>query len=140
MWLNLGRNKSFFVDEQSLVSSVLRMTLVPVVDIRVETLPIFFDMINFEVGTSRKGAFDRFESALTTAMDHFFSLGLGDDNYIELFVQVLSSWCLRHEKLQVTGLDFVRKMNILMKLLLEFQDTDQTQLLITHKACNPHNF
>ena len=57
MWLNLGRNKSYFVsnEEISLVGAVLRMTLVPVHDIRVETLPIFFDMINFEVGTSRKG-------------------------------------------------------------------------------------
>ena len=126
MWLNLGRNKSYFVSNEDIaldmVGAVLRMTLVPVHAIRMETLPIFFDMINFEVGTSRKGLFTRFENALVTSMDEYFSNGLGDTNYIELFVQVLSSWCLRHEQLQVTGLDFVRKMNILMKLLLEFQE------------------
>ena len=98
---------------------------VPVNEIRIQTLPIFFDMINFEVGMSRNGTFTNFENAIVTAMDEHFSNGLGDEKYIEFFVQVLSSWCLRHEKLQVTGLDFVRKMNILMKLLLEFQEVSK---------------
>ena len=55
---------------------------------------------------------------------------------------VLSGWCLRHHNLVVTGLDFVRRMNILMNLLLELREVSQTnrdaedQMLSIEKLLN----
>ena len=72
MWLNLGRNKKYFVTDEdvSLVSAVVRMSLVPVHDIRTATIPIFFDMINFEIAnntSSNQGwTFENFERSLVT--------------------------------------------------------------------------
>ena len=63
-----------------------------------------------------------------SATDKDFHLDLGDHNYVELFVQILSDLCLRHQNLQVEGLDFIRKMNILMKLLLEYREVINKEL------------
>lgn len=150
MWLNLGRNKKHFVSDEdvSLVSAVVRMSLVPVHDIRMATIPIFFDMINFEIANpesqraSKGWTFENFERSLVTALEKYFTEGLGDQNYIELFVQVISSWCLQHGSLMVTGLDFVRRMNILMNLLLELREVsknnrdEEDQMLSIEKLLN----
>ena len=123
MWNNLGRNKQDFIthEAQDVLQNFLRMSLVPVKSLREETLPIFYDMINFEVATSKNGTFPIVEHAVISSLDKHFSDGLGDQQYVELFVNILSSWCQRNQKLQALGLDFVRKVNIFMNLLLEFR-------------------
>jgi tetratricopeptide (TPR) repeat protein len=97
------------------------MSLVPVKSLREETLPIFYDMINFEVAMSKTSSFPIVEHAVISSLDKYFSDGLGDQQYVELLVNILSSWFQRNQKLQATGLDFVRKVNIFMNLLLELR-------------------
>jgi hypothetical protein len=43
MWFNLGQHKIRFIP--SMVGSFLEMTLVPDIDLRNATIPIFFDMM-----------------------------------------------------------------------------------------------
>lgn len=123
MWNNLGRNKSDFIthEAQDVLQNFLRMSLVPVKSLREETLPIFYDMINFEVAMSKTSSFPIVEHAVISSLDKYFSDGLGDQQYVELLVNILSSWFQRNQKLQATGLDFVRKVNIFMNLLLELR-------------------
>ena len=52
--------------------------LVPVSDLRRETMPIFFDMMNFDFTSSGQKSYSRFEDALVSGLDKYFGSGLGD--------------------------------------------------------------
>lgn len=51
MWFNLGHPKIRFVPE--MIGPFLEMTLIPETDLRKETIPIFFDMMQCEFYSSR---------------------------------------------------------------------------------------
>ena len=47
MWFNLGQHKIRFIP--GMVGSFLEMTLIPDIDLRNATIPIFFDMMQVRV-------------------------------------------------------------------------------------------
>ena len=51
MWFNLGQQKIRFVPE--MVGPFLEMTLIPETELRKETIPIFFDMMQCEYYSCR---------------------------------------------------------------------------------------
>ncbi|KAG1690288.1 Dedicator of cytokinesis protein 1 [Nymphon striatum] len=111
MWFNLGRHKINFVP--GMVGSFLEMTLIPEVELRKATIPIFFDMMQIEFYADRhslnsshlstisiqsesdhhhvrdiKGNFSDFENAMITQLDVLFEGGRGDEQYKDLFFEM----------------------------------------------------
>ena len=50
MWFNLGHHKIKFIP--GMVGNFLEMTLIPDIDLRIATIPIFFDMMQCEFYSS----------------------------------------------------------------------------------------
>lgn len=134
MWFNLGSNKISFVP--SMVGPFLEMTLIPDEQLRRETLPIFYDMIQSEfyepvtndrsdflnVNGSVRGNFARMESEIITQLDKLIEGGKGDNEYILLFQEIIGGLCENHTVLFDSGLNFVRVVVSLMKRLLEYRE------------------
>ena len=87
-----GQHKIAFIPE--LVGPVLEMTLIPEVELRKATVPIFFDMMQCEyvsmpAGTRTSGTVKRnfhlFENELITQLDALVEGGRGDEAYRDLF-------------------------------------------------------
>ncbi|MGH0144510.1 UNVERIFIED_CONTAM: hypothetical protein FKN15_046651 [Acipenser sinensis] len=81
MWYNLGPHKIKLIPE--MVGPMLEMTLVPEIELRKATIPIFFDMMQCEFHYTR--SFQRFENEIITKLDHEVEGGRGDEQYKVLF-------------------------------------------------------
>lgn len=95
MWMNLGEHKTHFVPQ--LVGSILEMSLIPEIELRKATIPIFFDMMQCEYYTSKymiegygdtkrnnlhyKGHFNEFEKEMIEKLDLIVEGGRGDQEY-----------------------------------------------------------
>lgn len=95
MWLKLGEHKPHFVPQ--LVGSILEMSLIPEIELRKATIPIFFDMMQCEYYTSKyiiesygdtkrnnlhyKGNFNEFENEMIEKLDLMVEGGKGDQEY-----------------------------------------------------------
>lgn len=95
MWLELGDYKPHFVPQ--LVESILEMSLIPEVELRKATIPIFFDMMQCEYNSSKymlesygdtkrnnshcKGNFNEFEKEMIEKLDLMVESGKGDREY-----------------------------------------------------------
>uniref|UniRef100_A0A663FCC4 Dedicator of cytokinesis 2 n=1 Tax=Aquila chrysaetos chrysaetos TaxID=223781 RepID=A0A663FCC4_AQUCH len=66
MWYKLGQNKICFIP--GMVGPILEMTLIPEVELRKATIPIFFDMMLCEY--QRTGEFRKFENEIILKLDH----------------------------------------------------------------------
>ncbi|POI30111.1 hypothetical protein CIB84_006139, partial [Bambusicola thoracicus] len=77
----LGQNKICFIP--GMVGPILEMTLIPEVELRKATIPIFFDMILCEY--QRTGEFKKFENEIILKLDHEVEGGRGDEHYMQLF-------------------------------------------------------
>uniref|UniRef100_A0A8C6TVM6 Dedicator of cytokinesis 1 n=1 Tax=Neogobius melanostomus TaxID=47308 RepID=A0A8C6TVM6_9GOBI len=75
MWYNLGPHKIKFIPE--MVGPILEMTLVPEIELRKATIPIFFDMMQCESHSTC--SFHNFENEIITKLDHEVEGGRGDD-------------------------------------------------------------
>lgn len=136
MWFNLGTNKLSFVP--SMVGPFLEMMLIPDEQLRRDTLPIFFDMIQCEfnepVSNGRSDAmnentvaircsFQRMESEIITQLDKLIEGGRGDADFIHLFQEIIGGLCESQPSILFdAGLNFVRVVVSLMKRLLEYRE------------------
>ncbi|KAG8178683.1 hypothetical protein JTE90_011611 [Oedothorax gibbosus] len=136
MWFNLGFHQIHFVP--GMVGPFLEMTLIPEVELRKATIPIFFDMMQCEFYSNRgstfssthqeylsnreiKYNFDEFEHEMITQLDMLVEGGRGDEEYKDLFLEIVSRLCENHQTMHEKGMGFVRTVVRLMKRLLEYR-------------------
>uniref|UniRef100_A0A8B9NCY3 C2 DOCK-type domain-containing protein n=1 Tax=Accipiter nisus TaxID=211598 RepID=A0A8B9NCY3_9AVES len=81
MWYNLGHHKIEFIP--GMVGPILEMTLVPELELRKSTIPIFFDMMLCEYQLTK--SFSRFEDEILRKLDSEVEGGRGDEQYKQLF-------------------------------------------------------
>uniref|UniRef100_A0A3Q2DTW0 Dedicator of cytokinesis 1 n=2 Tax=Cyprinodon variegatus TaxID=28743 RepID=A0A3Q2DTW0_CYPVA len=117
MWYNLGPHKIKFIPE--MVGPVLEMTLVPEIELRKATIPIFFDMMQCEFHFTC--SFQRFENEIITKLDHEVEGGRGDEQYKVLFQKILLEHCRKHKYLARTGENFVTLVVRLLERLLDYR-------------------
>ncbi|GFS76082.1 dedicator of cytokinesis protein 3 [Nephila pilipes] len=125
MWDKLGDHKIFFIPV--MVGPFLEVTLVPEVDLRKATLPIFFDMMDSEQKV--RGNFKQVESELIDKLDILVSDNKCDDEYRQLFntMEHLSSVLL--EKVRTSdpawkenGIVFINSITRLLERLLDYRN------------------
>lgn len=135
MWFNLGAHKVQFVP--SLVESILEMTLIPEVELRKATIPIFFDMMQAEFYSSKfelesfgdtkrdsshvKANFCDFENEMIAKLDVLVEGGKGDAEYKSLFHDIMIEYCSQHTTMKDEGTKFVKTVTRLMERLLEYR-------------------
>lgn len=135
MWMNLGEHKTHFVPQ--LVGSILEMSLIPEIELRKASIPIFFDMMQCEYYTSKyvvesygdtkrnnahfKGNFADFEKEMIEKLDILVEGGRGDHEYKELFYNIMMKLCREHNTLCHDGENFVTMVSKLMERLLEYR-------------------
>uniref|UniRef100_A0A673J7H5 Dedicator of cytokinesis protein 1-like n=1 Tax=Sinocyclocheilus rhinocerous TaxID=307959 RepID=A0A673J7H5_9TELE len=117
MWYNLGPHKIKFIPE--MVGPILEMTLVPEIELRKATIPIFFDMMQCEFHFRR--CFQTFENEIITKLDHEVEGGRGDEQYKILFQKILLEHCRKHKYLAKTGETFVTLVVRLLERLLDYR-------------------
>lgn len=125
MWYHLGENKILFVP--GIVGSFVKMTLIPDIDLRKDTIPIFFDMMTCEYESRIpgspgpiKGNFDEFSHEMIAQLDKLVEGGRGDEEYKDLFFNKLGDLWENHQA-KVDGLLFVQTVVRLLKRLLEYR-------------------
>ncbi|NXL16644.1 DOCK2 protein, partial [Setophaga kirtlandii] len=117
MWYSLGQRKIEFIP--GMVGPILEMTLVPELELRKSTIPIFFDMMLCEHRLT--GTFNRFEDEILRRLDSEVEGGRGDEQYMQLFKSILLSCCQSHPELAKPGEDFVRLVSELLERLLDYR-------------------
>uniref|UniRef100_A0A8C7L8D2 Dedicator of cytokinesis 1 n=1 Tax=Oncorhynchus kisutch TaxID=8019 RepID=A0A8C7L8D2_ONCKI len=117
MWYNLGPHKIKFIPE--MVGPILEMTLVPEIELRKATIPIFFDMMQCEFHFTC--SFQRFENEIITKLDHEVEGGRGDEQYKGLFHKILLEHCRKHKYLSKSGESFVNLVVRLLERLLDYR-------------------
>ncbi|KAA8581416.1 hypothetical protein FQN60_002997, partial [Etheostoma spectabile] len=108
---NPGPHKIRFIPE--MVGPILEMTLVPEIELRKATIPIFFDMMQCEFHFTC--SFQRFENEIITKLDHEVEGGRGDEQYKVLFQK------MKHKYLAKTGENFVTLVVRLLERLLDYR-------------------
>uniref|UniRef100_A0A803YI45 Dedicator of cytokinesis 2 n=1 Tax=Meleagris gallopavo TaxID=9103 RepID=A0A803YI45_MELGA len=104
MWYNLGHHKIEFIP--GMVGPILEMTLVPELELRTSTIPIFFDMMLCEYQLT---------------LDSEVEGGRGDEQYKQLFESILLSCCRAHPELSQPGESFVALVTGLLERLLDYR-------------------
>ncbi|XP_072353782.1 dedicator of cytokinesis protein 2-like [Scyliorhinus torazame] len=117
MWYNLGQHKIRFIP--GMVGPILEMTLVPEVELRKSTIPIFFDMMHCEF--QYKGDFRTFEDEIIKNLDHEVEGGRGDEEYKHLFESILLKHCRINQHLEKQGETFVALVTGLLARLLDYR-------------------
>ncbi|NXL39073.1 DOCK2 protein, partial [Glaucidium brasilianum] len=117
MWYNLGHRKIEFIP--GMVGPILEMTLVPELELRKSTIPIFFDMMLCEFQLT--SSFSRFEDEILRKLDSEVEGGRGDEQYKQLFESILLSCCRRHPELAKAGESFVELVTGLLERLLDYR-------------------
>ncbi|NXK42830.1 DOCK2 protein, partial [Piprites chloris] len=117
MWYCLGHHKIEFIP--GMVGPILEMTLVPELELRRSTIPIFFDMMLCEHQLT--GSFSRFEDEILRRLDSEVEGGRGDEQYKQLFKSILLSCCQRHPEMAKPGTDFVELVTALLERLLDYR-------------------
>uniref|UniRef100_A0A8C1XNK8 Dedicator of cytokinesis 1 n=1 Tax=Cyprinus carpio TaxID=7962 RepID=A0A8C1XNK8_CYPCA len=112
-----GPHKIKFIPE--MVGPILEMTLVPEIELRKATIPIFFDMMQCEFHFRR--CFQTFENEIITKLDHEVEGGRGDEQYKILFQKILLEHCRKHKYLAKTGETFVTLVVRLLERLLDYR-------------------
>ncbi|XP_048457757.1 dedicator of cytokinesis protein 1-like [Rhincodon typus] len=117
MWYSLGQHKIRFIP--GMVGPILEMTLVPEVELRKSTIPIFFDMMQCEF--QYKGNFRTFEDEIIKNLDHEVEGGRGDEEYKDLFKDILLKHCKIYHYLEKQGEVFVALVTGLLERLLDYR-------------------
>lgn len=149
MWFNLGSHKRRFVP--SLIENILEMTLLPEVELRKATIPIFFDMMQCEFYSSSlefesfgdtlrnsqhvKGNFNEFEREMIIKLDTLLEGGRGDEEYRQLFLDIMGEHCRNHARLHESGTMFVQTLASLMDRLLTYRMTMHNDNKENKMAC-----
>ncbi|XP_064601988.1 dedicator of cytokinesis protein 1-like isoform X2 [Liolophura sinensis] len=128
MWFSLGPNRILFIPE--MVGPFLEMTLIPEIELRKATIPMFFDMMHVEftqpVPNSNRlqGNFHQVENEVITQLDALVEGGRGDQQYMELVYDILHMLCEKHtdiKELREQGLAFVEMIKNLLQRLMEYR-------------------
>ncbi len=143
MWFNLGQYKIQFVP--SMVGPFLEMSLIPETELRKATIPIFFDMMQCEFYSPKsgynlqvssyhtnespshqrtsecRGNFKQFESEMITQLDALIEGGRGDEQFKDIFLEIVGTNCEHHSAMRESGLFFVKTVVRLMRRLLEYR-------------------
>ncbi|GFO14587.1 dedicator of cytokinesis protein, partial [Plakobranchus ocellatus] len=125
MWFKLGVNKIKFIPQ--LVGPILEMTLIPEIELRKATIPIFFDMMHHEyiqpIPNSHliQGNFNEFENEMITQLDMLIEGGRGDEQYMELFTETMGHLCEGNATMCELGLQFVGTIHNLLERLLVYR-------------------
>lgn len=130
-----GQYKKQFVP--TLVETILEMTLIPEAELRKGTIPIFFDMMQCEFYSSRyeiesfgdtkrdsshiKANFCEFENEMIAKLDILVEGGRGDEQFKNLFHDIMMDLCVQHTTMREDGVKFVKMITRLMKRLLEYR-------------------
>ncbi|XP_013788618.2 LOW QUALITY PROTEIN: dedicator of cytokinesis protein 3-like [Limulus polyphemus] len=124
MWDKLGDHKVFFIP--AMVGPFLEVTLVPEMELRKATLPIFFDMMECEQKT--RGNFKQVESELIDKLDILVSENKGDDEYRQLFNTMEHLSAVLLEKVRSNdpvwrknGIAFINSITRLLERLLDYR-------------------
>uniref|UniRef100_UPI00398F6CFE dedicator of cytokinesis protein 2-like isoform X2 n=1 Tax=Pristiophorus japonicus TaxID=55135 RepID=UPI00398F6CFE len=138
MWYNLGQHKIRFIP--GMVGPILEMTLVPEVELRKSTVPIFFDMMQCEF--QYKGDFRTFEDEIIKKLDHEVEGGRGDEQYKLLFERILLNHCRKYPYLAKQGETFVALVTGLLERLLDYRNVmnDENQAYSMCCTVNLLNF
>ncbi|XP_055487772.1 dedicator of cytokinesis protein 2-like [Leucoraja erinacea] len=138
MWYNLGQHKIRFIP--GLVGPILEMTLIPEVELRKSTIPIFFDMMQCEY--QYKGDFRTFEDEIIKNLDHEVEGGRGDEQYQMLFQKILLELCRKSQYLAKQGEAFVALVTGLLERLLDYRTVmnDENQSYSMNCTVNLLNF
>uniref|UniRef100_A0A8C6UX99 Dedicator of cytokinesis 5 n=1 Tax=Neogobius melanostomus TaxID=47308 RepID=A0A8C6UX99_9GOBI len=129
MWNNLGQNKIIFIP--AMVGPILEVTLVPEPELRKDTIPIFFDMMQCEHNFSPGRTFEKFENELITKLDQEVEGGRGDEQYKVLLEKTLLEYCRRHRYLSQSGEELALLLSSLLENLLAYRT-------ITHDESPEH--
>ncbi|KAM4577944.1 dedicator of cytokinesis protein 5 [Fundulus diaphanus] len=129
MWYNLGPHKMKFIP--SMVGPILEVTLVPEPELRKDTIPIFFDMMQCEHNFSSARSFEKFENELITKLDQEVEGGRGDEQYKVLLEKILLEHCRRHRYLSQSGEELALLLSSLLENLLAYRT-------ITHDESPEH--
>ncbi|OXB77428.1 UNVERIFIED_CONTAM: hypothetical protein H355_012135, partial [Colinus virginianus] len=117
MWYKLGQNKICFIP--GMVGPILEMTLIPEVELRKATIPIFFDMILCEY--QRTGEFKKFENEIILKLDHEVEGGRGDEHYMQLFESILTECASQYPAIFNLVESFVNLVKGLLEKLLDYR-------------------
>uniref|UniRef100_F6XFM6 Dedicator of cytokinesis 2 n=1 Tax=Xenopus tropicalis TaxID=8364 RepID=F6XFM6_XENTR len=117
MWYKLGQNKICFIP--GMVGPILEMTLIPEVELRRSTIPIFFDMMLCEYHHS--GDFRKFENEIILKLDHEVEGGRGDWQYMQLFEAILLDYSINHSYIFKAIETFVILIKGLLERLLDYR-------------------
>uniref|UniRef100_A0A8D2PSS5 Dedicator of cytokinesis 2 n=1 Tax=Zosterops lateralis melanops TaxID=1220523 RepID=A0A8D2PSS5_ZOSLA len=117
MWYKLGQNKICFIP--GMVGPILEMTLIPEVELRKATIPIFFDMMLCEY--QRTGEFKKFENEIILKLDHEVEGGRGDEHYMQLFESILTECAKQHPGICSLVESFVSLVKGLLERLLDYR-------------------
>nr|XP_006826015.1 PREDICTED: dedicator of cytokinesis protein 1 [Saccoglossus kowalevskii] len=117
MWYHLGGHKIRFIPE--MVGPFLEVTLIPEVELRKATIPIFFDMMQCEF--NNRHHFKQVESEVITQLDVLIEGGRGDEQYKDLFNVLISDLCSKHKFLCDSGSEFVLLVTRLLERLLDYR-------------------
>ncbi|XP_078522728.1 dedicator of cytokinesis protein 5 [Lissotriton helveticus] len=119
MWFNLGPHKIKFIP--AMVGPILEVTLVPEPELRKATIPIFFDMMQYEFNFSGNHNFHMFENELITKLDQEVEGGRGDEQYKVLLEKLLLEHCRKHTFLSSPGEAFTFLVSSLLENLLDYR-------------------
>uniref|UniRef100_A0A8C4UCF2 Dedicator of cytokinesis 2 n=1 Tax=Falco tinnunculus TaxID=100819 RepID=A0A8C4UCF2_FALTI len=117
MWYKLGQNKICFIP--GMVGPILEMTLIPEVELRKATIPIFFDMMLCEY--QRTGEFKKFENEIILKLDHEVEGGRGDEHYMQLFESILTECACQYPGISKLVESFVSLVKGLLEKLLDYR-------------------
>nr|XP_013809071.1 PREDICTED: dedicator of cytokinesis protein 2 [Apteryx mantelli mantelli] len=117
MWYKLGQNKICFIP--GMVGPILEMTLIPEVELRKATIPIFFDMMLCEY--ERTGEFKKFENEIILKLDHEVEGGRGDEHYMQLFESILTECACQYPDIFNLVESFVNLVKGLLEKLLDYR-------------------
>ncbi|KAK1161120.1 dedicator of cytokinesis protein 2-like [Acipenser oxyrinchus oxyrinchus] len=117
MWYQLGQHKICFIP--GMVGPILEMTLIPEVELRKATIPIFFDMMKCE--HDKSGGFKKFENEIILKLDHEVEGGGGDEEYMQLFQSILLECATKSPPLASLVQQFVVLVKGLLERLLDYR-------------------
>ncbi|NXX16033.1 DOCK2 protein, partial [Podargus strigoides] len=117
VWYTLGQNKICFIP--GMVGPILEMTLIPEVELRKATIPIFFDMMLCEY--QRTGEFRKFENEIILKLDHEVEGGRGDEHYVQLFESILTECACQYPGIFNLVESFVSLVKGLLEKLLDYR-------------------
>ncbi|XP_069142265.1 dedicator of cytokinesis protein 4-like [Argopecten irradians] len=119
LWEKLGNNQRHFIP--SLIGPFLEVTLVPEHELRLATLPIFYDMMKCEQRIT--GNFLLVENEMIEKLDMFITTcGKGDNQYRELFRTKLLDKVQADPTLQENGSQFILSVTSLLERLLDYRN------------------